>query len=45
MSGIAILAFTAVEGYNGYVLFVWIFGTFCGGYHYTLKMYIYEKVR
>ena len=45
MTGIAILSFTAVEGYNGYVLFVWIYGIFCGGYNYTLKMYIYEKVR
>ena len=45
MAGIAILAFTAVEGYNGYVMFVWIYGIFCGGYNYTLKMYIYEKVR
>ena len=39
------MAFTAVEGYNGYVVFVWIYGIFNGGYHYTLKMYIYEKVR
>ena len=45
MAGITILAFTAVEGYNGYVMFVWIYGIFCGGYNYTLKMYIYEKVR
>lgn len=45
MAGISILAFTAVEGYNGYVVFVWIYGISCGGYSYTLKMYIYEKVR
>ena len=45
MSGLSILAFTAVQGYNGYVVFVWIFGIFSGGYHYSLKMYIYEKVR
>ena len=45
MSGVAILAFTSVQGYNGYVVFVWIFGIFSGGYHYSLKMYIYEKVR
>jgi hypothetical protein len=45
MVGVAILAFTAVEGYNGYVVFVWIYGIFNGGYHYSLKMYIYEKVR
>ena len=45
MSGLSILAFTAVKGYNGYVVFVWIFGICSGGYHYALKMYIYEKVR
>ena len=45
MSGLSILAFTAVQGYNGYVVFVWIFGICSGGYHYSLKMYIYEKVR
>lgn len=45
MTGVSILAFTAVEGYNGYVMFVWIYGAFIGGYYYTLKMYIYEKVR
>lgn len=45
MAGVAILAFTAVEGYNGYVVFVWIYGVFNGGYQYALKMFIYEKVR
>ncbi|KAK6631718.1 hypothetical protein RUM43_013782 [Polyplax serrata] len=46
MCGLCILALTAVHGnYHGYVLFVWIYGIFCGGYHYSLKMYTYEKVR
>jgi len=46
MCGIAILALTTVSGnYHGYVLFVWIYGIFCGGYHYSLKMYTYERVR
>jgi len=45
MVGVSILAFTAVEGYNGYVVFVWIYGISCGGYNYTLKVYIFEKVR
>ncbi len=45
MSGLSTLAFTSVEGYNGYVMFVWIYGIFTGGFMYTLKMYIYEKVR
>ena len=39
------MAFTAVEGYKGYVVFVWSYGVFLGGYHYSLKMYIYGKVR
>ncbi|XP_055616380.1 monocarboxylate transporter 12-like isoform X2 [Toxorhynchites rutilus septentrionalis] len=46
MCGLCILALTAVHGnYHGYVMFVWIYGIFCGGYHYSLKMYTYEKVR
>lgn len=32
-------------GYHGYVLFAWLYGIFCGGFHYSLKMYTYEKVR
>ncbi|OAD62628.1 Monocarboxylate transporter 10, partial [Eufriesea mexicana] len=44
--GLCILALTAVQGnYHGYVLFAWIYGIFCGGYHYSLKMYTYERVR
>lgn len=46
MCGISILGLTAVHGnYHGYVMFVWIYGIFCGGYNYSLKMYIYERVR
>ncbi|XP_042206022.1 monocarboxylate transporter 12-like isoform X1 [Homarus americanus] len=45
LCGISTLAFTAVEGYHGYVLFAWLYGIFCGGFHYSLKMYTYEKVR
>ena len=41
----SILAFTSVQGYQGYVVFVWVYGIFTGGYNYSLKMYIYEKVR
>ncbi|EFN74353.1 Monocarboxylate transporter 10 [Camponotus floridanus] len=44
--GLCILALTAVQGnYHGYVIFAWIYGIFCGGYHYSLKMYTYERVR
>lgn len=46
MCGLSMLALTAVRGsYHGYVLFAWIYGIFCGGYHYSLKMYTYERVR
>nr|CAD7454644.1 unnamed protein product [Timema tahoe] len=46
MCGLSILALTAVQGnYQGYVMFTWIYGIFCGGYHYSLKMYTYERVR
>ena len=43
--GITILALTTVQGYNGYVIFVWVYGIFLGGYNYSLKMYVYQKVR
>ncbi|CAK1555305.1 unnamed protein product [Leptosia nina] len=44
--GLATMALTAVEGsHSGYVMFAWIYGIFCGGYHYSLKMYTYERVR
>ena len=33
------------QGYYGYVTFVWVYGIFFGGYSYTLKMYVYQKVR
>ncbi|XP_022238040.1 monocarboxylate transporter 10-like [Limulus polyphemus] len=42
---ISILSFCALNGYYGYVLFVWFYGIFCGGYQYSLKMHLYEKVR
>ncbi|GLV44010.1 hypothetical protein CBL_12694 [Carabus blaptoides fortunei] len=46
MCGLSILALTAVHGnYHGYVMFAWIYGIFCGGYQYSLKMYTYERVR
>lgn len=42
---LSLLAFTAIRGYNGFSMFVWIYGIFMGGYNYALKMYVYEKVR
>ncbi len=45
-TGLSIFSLTAVKGsYSGYVMFTWIYGVCNGGYAYTLKMYIYEKVR
>ncbi|XP_035710933.1 uncharacterized protein LOC110854068 isoform X3 [Folsomia candida] len=43
--GISIIAFTAVKGYSGYVVFSWAYGFFLGGYNYALKVYTYERVR
>ena len=43
--GISLLSLTTVKGYNGYVIFVWVYGIFIGGYFYSLKMYVYQKVR
>ncbi|XP_050427858.1 monocarboxylate transporter 10 isoform X2 [Adelges cooleyi] len=46
MCGVSILALTTVQGdRQGYVMFAWVYGMFCGGYHYSLKMYTYERVR
>ncbi|CRL04860.1 CLUMA_CG017913, isoform A [Clunio marinus] len=46
MCGLAMLVLTAVDGnYQAYLLFVWIYGIFVGGYHYSLKMFTFEKVR
>ncbi|XP_013793495.1 monocarboxylate transporter 12-B-like [Limulus polyphemus] len=45
MISASLLAFTALKEYQGFVLFVWIYGLFYGGYSYSLKMYTLEKVR
>ncbi|KAG8225690.1 hypothetical protein J437_LFUL001722, partial [Ladona fulva] len=42
---ISLLALSTVQGYHGYVLFVWIYGIFLGGFLYALKMYTFERVR
>ena len=44
-SGLSIIALVSVEGYHGYLLFVWIYGIFLGGYQFSLKVYTLEKVR
>lgn len=44
-SGISLLALSAVQGYHGYVLFVWLYGICLGGYSYSLKMFTLERIR
>lgn len=43
--GISLLALSAVQGYHGYVLFVWLYGICLGGFTYSLKMFTLERVR
>jgi hypothetical protein len=33
-----------MQGFSRYVIFIWMYGSFSGGYHYSLKMYLFEKV-
>ena len=39
------MVFLQVGASTGYTVFVWLFGIFAGGYHYALKMFVFEKVR
>ncbi|XP_057668640.1 monocarboxylate transporter 2-like [Diorhabda carinulata] len=43
--GISLLALSAVQGYHGYVLFVWMYGICLGGYNYALKMFTLERIK
>ncbi|XP_025837038.1 monocarboxylate transporter 2-like [Agrilus planipennis] len=43
--GISLLALSAVQGYHGYVLFVWLYGVCLGGFDYSLKMFTLERIR
>ncbi|XP_018574164.1 monocarboxylate transporter 2-like [Anoplophora glabripennis] len=43
--GISLLALSAVQGYHGYVLFVWLYGICLGGFTYSLKMFTLERVK
>ncbi len=39
------LALVSVEGYHGYLLFVWMYGFFLGGFELSVKVYTYDRVR
>ena len=45
MCGLLLLALTHVRDYHGYVMFASVYGLFLGGYFYSLKMFVFEKVR
>ncbi|QQP50299.1 Monocarboxylate transporter 10like, partial [Caligus rogercresseyi] len=45
LTGLSITSLLFIQGYVGYVFFVWTYGISLGAYNYALKMYIYEKVR
>lgn len=42
---LSILALCSLQGYHGYLLFVWMYGIFLGGFHYVLKVYTFERIR
>ncbi len=39
------VALASVEGYHGYLLFVWMYGIALAGFELSLKIYTYERVR
>jgi len=43
--GFSILALCSLQGYHGYLLFVWMYGVFLGGFHYVLKVFTFERIR
>ncbi|XP_031354318.1 monocarboxylate transporter 2-like isoform X2 [Photinus pyralis] len=43
--GISLLALSVIQGYHGYVLFVWLYGICLGGFSYSLKMFTLERIR
>ncbi|XP_050298344.1 monocarboxylate transporter 2-like [Anthonomus grandis grandis] len=43
--GISLLALSAVQGYHGYVLFVWLYGICLGGFTYSLKAFALERIK
>eukprot|EP00094_Tigriopus_californicus_P009120 TCALIF_08791-PA protein Name:"Similar to SLC16A7 Monocarboxylate transporter 2 (Homo sapiens)" AED:0.01 eAED:0.01 QI:0/0.4/0.16/0.83/1/1/6/215/606 len=45
MVGLASLSLKGVDGPSGFILFAWLYGIGLGGYIYSLRMYLFEKVR
>ena len=39
------LALASVEGYHGYLMFVWMYGLFVGGLEVAIKVYVYERLK
>ena len=39
------LALVSVQGYHGYLLFVWMYGLFMGGHEVALRVYCYERLK
>lgn len=45
LPGVSLLALSTVQGYHGYVLFIWLYGVCLGGFLYSLKMFTLERVK
>ena len=43
--GLSFLSINTAQDFNGFVLFIWMYGIPCGGLHYSLKMLVFEKIR
>lgn len=41
----SLVSFISLKDQSGYILFVWVYGFFYGGYMYSLKTFTFEKVR
>ncbi|KAK2149734.1 hypothetical protein LSH36_439g03041 [Paralvinella palmiformis] len=42
--GVSTLLFSLAHHFDGYALYVWVYGLCCGGYTYSIRMYTYEQV-
>jgi len=44
-AAVSVLVFASLAKEAGFFIFVWFFGASAGGYHYSIKMFVFEKVR